>query len=327
MKRSALCFILLLTFFTAITACGKKTVLTRIAFVNFFGGEVFIINGAVKTPAKIGDKINEGLGIETGANSFVEIVLGENMIKLMEKTFVQVTQLTTNADKGEESDFFLKEGKTISRITKKLGKSDSYKVTTPTSVASVRGTDFVVGVEADKSYIACLNGKVAVRGTHVDDSQAVNVNGGQQVQVQAAAEPIDAESGKLAELAEPAPLVVQELSVTDKQQYEEILHNIAPIREDIKKQFEEELGKKPSESIDESAKEVSEPEVVPPKEEEKPVIVQKPKPAPPVKKEAEVTADNKVEPEPKQEEPQLDNESSEEKQSKGRRRGSTPGRL
>lgn len=226
MKKLTLCFTSMLICFTVVTACGKKNDLTRLAFVNFFSGNVFIINGTVKTAAKLGAEIKEGLSIQTEAGSFVEIAVGENIIKIMENTFVEVTKLSINSANGEDSAFFIKNGQVISRITKKLGKADSYKVTTPTSVASVRGTDFVVNEETGKSYIVCLDGKVEVRGADMSDSQSVNINGGQEVSV---------EPGK--------PLAVKELSELNKKYYEDILDDINAIQDDIKNRFESEREK------------------------------------------------------------------------------------
>ena len=222
MQRSILFFVSLCIFFTMATSCGKKTELTRVAFINFIGGSVSIIEGNVKTPAKLGAEIKEGLGIETGTKSFAEIAIGENIIKVMENTLVQVTQLSINADKGEDSMFFVKQGQMISRISKKLGKTDSFVINTPTSVASVRGTDFAVSEEANKSYIACIDGKVEIR--KADGSvEIVDLNAGQEIYV------------------EPdKPLSVQDLSELNRKNYTDILNEISAIQADIRQRFEEE---------------------------------------------------------------------------------------
>ena len=230
MRKSALCFVLLIAFFVAVTGCTKKTGIARIVFVNFLSGDVSIVNGAVKTPAKVGDLINEGLGIVTGAKSFVEVALGDNVIKIMENTSIQVERLSVNANEGEDSAFFLSEGVVVSRVIKKLGKDDSYTITTPTAVASVRGTDFIVRVEKEKnkSYVACIEGKVEVRDTVVKkDAASVDLDGGKIVYVET--EPVQ---------DKPQQLVVQDLPVKETQMYKEELENIQPIREDIKKQIE-----------------------------------------------------------------------------------------
>ncbi|MDR3237193.1 MAG: FecR family protein [Spirochaetia bacterium] len=109
----------------------------------------------------------------------------------------------------------------MSRITKKLGKDDSYKVATPTSLAAVRGTDFIVSEENGKSYIACTDGKVFI--VKNSDKSSVDIDAGQEVYV------------------EPDKrLTVKDLSEENRRGIENILDEISKIQEDIRKRFDEE---------------------------------------------------------------------------------------
>jgi ElaB/YqjD/DUF883 family membrane-anchored ribosome-binding protein len=239
MKKVALLLLFLPVF---VTACKKEQeqIEKRTAFINFFGGDVTITSEGKKLKAQIGEKLGQGDVVETGEKSFVDLVFGANIIKILENTTIEITQLTQNlVTGGEDSVFFIKNGRVISRIAKKLGKDDSFKMKTPTSIAAVRGTDFLIEERDGVSHIACSDGKLLVE--RLADSLTVSLEAGQEVVV------------------EPdKPLNVKDLSQTNRDNINEILGDIKDLQDDIRKRFEEERDRirKEVEDLKEQNKEV-----------------------------------------------------------------------
>ena len=127
------------------------------ASVIFFVGEV-TINGA---SVGIGDGVNENDTVITGNLSSCDIKIGDSIIRIKEKSKVMFSQLLK---KGllENVEIGLDVGKMLCK-PKKLMKTESFMVKTPTAVAGIRGTQFTV--EADKrktTRIKVFNGKVKV---------------------------------------------------------------------------------------------------------------------------------------------------------------------
>lgn len=204
-------------------SCGKKKKeIVREGLVNFFTGEVFLLSQGNRAQVKIGDVVREGMKIETGKKSTVEIYFGENAIKILEDTKVDISQLKFNQDGSESTSINVQNGKVFSKVAKKLSKSDNYNIHTPTAVASVRGTDFLVSEEKGKSKIACSDGKIEVKHEGETKFKAVELNGGQEVSVE-----------------KDKPLTVQDISADSKKNIENIMKNFQEARDDIRKKFEE----------------------------------------------------------------------------------------
>ncbi|MCL1865374.1 MAG: FecR domain-containing protein [Spirochaetes bacterium] len=171
------------------------------ASVRALAGEVFLLGKESKIPLKAGDPVNAAAKIETGANSFVDITFGENIIRVLENSTIDIKELT------EKTEFFLSRGGIFSKVVRKLEKDDSYIVRTLTSTAAVRGTDFLVSGSSDTSLAACLNGKISV--SKADDSQTADVDAGQEIAV---------ESGK--------PFQPRELSAKNRNKMRDILSDL-----------------------------------------------------------------------------------------------------
>jgi hypothetical protein len=127
------------------------------AAVIFFVGEVKI-NGA---SVGIGDSINENDTVITGTLSSCDIKIGDSIIRIKERSRVIISQLLK---KGlfENVEIGLDIGKMLCK-PKKLMKTESFMVKTPTAVAGVRGTQFTVEADRRKTTrIKVFNGKVKV---------------------------------------------------------------------------------------------------------------------------------------------------------------------
>jgi hypothetical protein len=223
MKKTISITICFLIIFTLNCKKEQNTVPIK-GIINFIAGDVKLIdpNGNIKK-ATIGDEITQGMKIEAvGKKSFVDIFIGDYIIKVLGETKVDVQKLFENVTDGnKEARFLVEKGSLFSKITTKLAKSDKYEVTTPTAVAAVRGTEFLVTEENGKSNIACLTGLVSVLNNSLKDANTVELQPKEETDVI------------------PGENMVKKQISEDKLRRMNILLEIKNMREDIRKKFEQ----------------------------------------------------------------------------------------
>lgn len=208
-------------FSIVIIGCKKEEKVTNKGIIYLLAGKVTIETKGKKVKAKVKDVIEPGSVIITGKNSFAQIYLGKGSIKVMENSKIVFTKLLIDKEtKGENTELFVAQGKVFSRIKRKLVKKESYIIRTKTSVASVRGTEFLVSDEGKKSNIACINGKVQV--DKADGSKSVVINGGQEVNVQ-----------------DDKDMNVVNLKKENLKNIEDIKKNFIDARDEIRKSYKE----------------------------------------------------------------------------------------
>ena len=168
--------------FIQFAGCSKQqTVVQTEGIMNFMTGDVKIISGDNPVQANVGDKIVQGMIIKTGPNSIAEIRFNGSTIRINEKSSIEIKELVKNVKENKESTrFYVDNGKSNFNVTKKLMKNDEFRVGTPTAVAAVRGTEFSVDVDKDKSIIKCISGEVAVKDASSDDSAFVIIKAGEE---------------------------------------------------------------------------------------------------------------------------------------------------
>lgn len=161
MKRKGISILLILLAGTVLLySSGQKEPETTstagvTGVMTYLEGDVFIND----LPAEIGDPISSLDTIETGSNSYCEVIFGQsNIFHLDENTLTQIN--------WGESDIQLKKG-AIGSVFTKLGKflngEKDFTISTPLTVAGVRGTAFFVKVEDDNNTYLCLcQGKLKV---------------------------------------------------------------------------------------------------------------------------------------------------------------------
>jgi len=219
MRKTACLAIALIVLY--VSGCKKEEPVVRQGIINFLAGTVTLLSGDKKSPASAGDIINQGMKIETGRNSFVEIYFGENAVKIMENSAVEVTVLITEVNKSEKTEIQVENGRVFSRVMKKLAKDDQYRVKTPTAVASIRGTDFMVEEKDGKGTVSCVDGKVRVSDTRKSEDEGVDIKAGEMVNV---------EPGK--------QLTVVDITEQNRRNLEDIRNSIQELKQDIREKFE-----------------------------------------------------------------------------------------
>jgi hypothetical protein len=198
-----------------------KTV--EIAFtgiVNFTQGNVNAGYEESAKPLKTGDVIKEGMKITTiGAKSFAEIYVDDNVIKVMGDSVLEFSRMVLS-NNGRSTRLTVDKGSVFSRITKKLGKGDEYRVKTPHAVAAVRGTEFMVSDEGERTNIACVNGRIEVVQA-ADETKKVILEEKEEVDV-----------------SKDSVLVKKQIE-EDKMKRIEIASKTRGLRDDIRKKYNE----------------------------------------------------------------------------------------
>ncbi len=159
--------IVLAVFLMALSSGCTREPVDEYAMITFMIGDVTKNSAAVQ----IGDIIKEKDMIQTGTESFCDIKIGQSLIRVKQKTKVVLSSLIRQGGM-EKTAVDLDSGKMLCK-PKKLIKSESFMVKTPTAVAGVRGTQFTVETDTTgTSRIKVFEGsvKVAKRVKELEES-------------------------------------------------------------------------------------------------------------------------------------------------------------
>ncbi len=138
-----------------VAGCSRAS--EEYAVVSFFIGDVKKNERVVE----IGEVIKQNDRIVTGNQSSCDVRIGNSIIRIKEKSSVIMAQII-NKEGVENTTLGLDVGKMLCK-PKKLMKSESFLVKTPTAVAGVRGTKFTVETDRKKTTrIKVYDGKVQV---------------------------------------------------------------------------------------------------------------------------------------------------------------------
>jgi hypothetical protein len=136
-------------------ACGRGGALLA-ARLGAYTGAVRVNGAAVQT----GQEIRYGDLIETGADSFCEIIIGQKNVLRVGKD----SALRYKAGKGDNT-LELERGWLGGITRQKFTREGNYRVVTPTVTASIRGTSYCIKVESPGStYFCTCNGRIALAG-------------------------------------------------------------------------------------------------------------------------------------------------------------------
>lgn len=139
-------------FFSALVLGGKPE-----AILYIDKGEVLFDSGRGWQVAEDEMEIKRNYKIKTSENSEASIVIyGRNILRLEENTEIDLREISE-----DKISIRQEEGSTWNRILRLTG-NQVYEVETPTSVASVRGTGFLVDIGEEDNILGgegCLNVK------------------------------------------------------------------------------------------------------------------------------------------------------------------------
>ncbi|HEY8027115.1 MAG TPA: FecR domain-containing protein [Burkholderiaceae bacterium] len=163
--------------------------------------KVVALSGSVSASTADGQKIDmqvgallaEGAQIETGVNGFLTMALPDaSRISLPSNSHVKFAKLRmARFTKSPRTELMLLHGHVESRVSPLETNKGSYEVRTPTSVAGVRGTQFRVGVDGEKTTNEVVNGKVAVGNGKPGSEVMLDAGKGNVVNAKGVGQPID----------------------------------------------------------------------------------------------------------------------------------------
>lgn len=151
-------------------------------------GSVKVISGKDKSPAiaKVGSKVFSGDTVITEKDSRAKIVMADrNVLQLSPDTKIEITSYKTSAVESERTaQLALMQGKVRAQVEQKYGEKNKFEMRTPTAVAGVRGTQYVVQYNPVTltTSVMVMSGKVLVSALSpgaapvpVTPNQGVNV--------------------------------------------------------------------------------------------------------------------------------------------------------
>jgi hypothetical protein len=118
-------------------------------------------------PVEKGMPLEKSDRLKTGAQSFAEILIDDgSLLRMEDHSEIVLKELTAGFEtKRIQSTIYLKFGTLMSTIAKFVNTRSRFSVRTPTMVAGVRGTEFVVVVaQSGKTELAVIRGRVSVGG-------------------------------------------------------------------------------------------------------------------------------------------------------------------
>ncbi len=167
MKRIIYLTVLLIPVLSFINCNNKEKIEAakkNSAKIMFALGDVKVKTGETWSNALVKMKLTEGNEIKTGPGSQCNIVVGrESYISVKEKSHLVLATLFKDVSGMESSSVELKIGKSVLN-PKKLLKGESFSVKTPTAIAAVRGTEFIIESQPEgKMKVAVVDGKVELK--------------------------------------------------------------------------------------------------------------------------------------------------------------------
>lgn len=167
----AMCSVLVLS-------CGGKSEADnspKNAKVVFTVGDVKVEKTGTSVIARADMEIADGSLIVTGDKSQCNLLLGtDSYISVKEKTRMKIDSIVKSVSGKESCSVDLKVGRIVIN-PKKLLKDEDFRVKTPTAVAAVRGTKFVVAQEEGvAAKISVVEGKVELK-PRVESIEAQNL--------------------------------------------------------------------------------------------------------------------------------------------------------
>lgn len=151
-------------------------------------GTVKIISGKDKSQnaAKVGSKVFSGDTVVTEKDSRAKIVMADrNVLQLSPDTKFEITNYKTSAVESERTaQLALMQGKVRAQVEQKYGEKNKFEMKTPTAVAGVRGTQYVIQYNPSTAVtsIMVMSGKViatplsgGVAGVPLAMNQGVNI--------------------------------------------------------------------------------------------------------------------------------------------------------
>lgn len=116
-------------------------------------------------PLTSGTRLAVGAGIRTGANGWARVELSDgSVLSLGNRTDLELSSLKIGRKK-REGLFTLNGGKLRASVAKLAGQQTDFRFRSPTAVAGVKGTEFLMLSQGEANVLFGVDGLVSVSGT------------------------------------------------------------------------------------------------------------------------------------------------------------------
>lgn len=171
-----------------ITLCASVAVAEDVGTVAATRGQAEIGRGGAVTPAAVGAAVQLGDELRTGADGQLRVVFrDDSVIDLAQNASLTVdTQVYDPGSSRFSTLLRLAAGKARAIVSKAYGAPGAaYEIQTPTAVAGVRGTEFLITYDADRDAtdVIGIDGRILVRSLaqRLDDTVYITASEGTTV--------------------------------------------------------------------------------------------------------------------------------------------------
>ena len=165
MKRAAIIGLVMgLSAWLAASAHAEE----RAGAAEMVNGRVLLTRGDVVSVLRAGASVHVGDRIRTGVDGNIRIrFVDDSTVRLAPNAHLEISDFMFEAQRSRRTSLRLMAGRFRARVAEALSAEDEFEVSTPTAVAGVRGTDFVVGVSGSEgsgfeTEVGVFSGIVAV---------------------------------------------------------------------------------------------------------------------------------------------------------------------
>lgn len=155
----------IIIFISCFALCSQIILAKEIGTVVILKGDAGLVHNMNQQKIKTGSAISEGDEIETQANSYVKIVMKDrNILVVAEKSKLSINEYISGKD-NKSVQMTMEYGSARHVLYQKyINTNEKYEVRTATTVAGVRGTDFltIFNKESGDSVTCTLGGKVSL---------------------------------------------------------------------------------------------------------------------------------------------------------------------
>ena len=212
-------------------SCSPKGVSGKTAIISFIGSVEITRGTESARPVVLGEELKQGDIIKTGTASFMVFNIGETAtVRIQPDTLVTLSSITDKSG----IDISLMKGGVLNKVNK-LAKGRSYKISTPTVVASVRGTVFSTYFEEGTNTVAVKNGNVDVAMKEKTESISLKDGNTAVIKDEVIERPIDEVENIVLENMTALPV---EINIDDKTMSEQLNQQIIEKDKEINKQLE-----------------------------------------------------------------------------------------
>ncbi len=209
-------FLILSLLFLTINLWGNEN--PKKALVTFKKGNVFFIRENQTHKIHINTILTEKDIIRTEKNSSVNIQFSDGVIIMIgPQTQLEIHKLMKE-NKKDEVRLKQSTGEILAKVSSK--KNTQLDIESPTTVASVRGTELLINSDQNTTTVAVNEGKVEV--SRIDGSQKETIEAGQKIMVT-----FQEMKKSILEIYEKDKFhMIQELEKTKKQNLENLIQQI-----------------------------------------------------------------------------------------------------